>query len=255
MTIRTQLRNRALMVLLIAAFLLIWQAEGRTGTNKLTISTPSEVARWIADWATGKYTVGWADLWTTLREALLGYVLGTLIGVSLAVLLSAVKVLNRILAPFIAAANAVPKIALAPLFVLAFGTTTEAKVYFVASLISFISFFAVFNGLRSISQKHLDHVRILGADKQWTIREVYIPSIVGWLITSLRLSWSWSLAAAVFVEYLSANKGMGYIVQSGQEVLATATVIGALTIIAAVAVIVDTALVLAEKRMLAWRPA
>jgi NitT/TauT family transport system permease protein len=249
-------RNRALTLLLVVALLVAWQlAGGASVANKLTISTPSQIGQWIADWASGKYTVGWADLWATLQEALLGYVLGTAIGCALAVLFATVGFISRLMMPFIAAANAVPKIALAPLFVLAFGTTVEGKIYFVSSLVVFISFFAVYNGLRSTNQSFLDQVQMLGANRLWTIREVYMPAILGWLVTSLRLSWSWSLAAAVFVEYLSSNQGMGYIVQSGQETLETATVIGALVIIALVAVIVDSALVLLEKRMRAWRPA
>ncbi|MGV9796832.1 ABC transporter permease [Mycobacterium sp. NPDC003449] len=249
-------RNRAITLLLVSAFLVIWEIVGRASvTNELTVGTPTDVFAWIVDWAGGQYTAGWSDLWITLQEALLGYLLGTVIGVSLAVLLAAVGILNRLLMPFIAAANAVPKIAMAPLFVLAFGTTVSGRAYFVSSLVLFISFFAVFNGLRSISSKYLDQVRVLGANWHWTVREVYVPAIIGWLVTSLRLSWSWSLAAAVFVEYLSSNEGMGYIVQAGQESLAASTVIGALVIIALVAVCVDSALVLVEKRMKAWRPA
>jgi NitT/TauT family transport system permease protein len=249
-------RNRSLTLLLILTFLAVWQFVGQANTaNELTIGTPTDTGTWIVDWASGKYTVGWSDLAITLQEALLGYLLGTVVGVSLAVLLATVSALNRLLMPFIVAANAVPKIAMAPLFVLAFGTTVSGRAYFVSSLVLFISFFAVFNGLRSISQKYLDHVRVLGANWRWTVREVYVPAIIGWLVTSLRLSWSWSLAAAVFVEYLSSNKGMGYIVQAGQESLAASTVIGALAIIAFVAVCVDSALVLLERRMKAWRPA
>ncbi|WP_236790838.1 ABC transporter permease [Amycolatopsis sp. GM8] len=238
------------------AFFVVWQYAGQANVaNKLTIGTPAEVFRWIGDWSSGTYTDGWSDLWTTLQEALLGYLLGTVVGVSLAVLIAGVDVLARLVMPFVAAANAVPKIAMAPLFVLAFGTTVACKAYFVSSLVVFISFFAVFNGLRSINRRYLDHVQILGASRWWTVREVYVPAIVGWLITSLRLSWSWSLAAAVFVEYLSSNEGMGHIVQSGQESLDAATVIGALMIIAVVAVCVDAGLVLVERRAKEWRPA
>jgi NitT/TauT family transport system permease protein len=254
--LHTRLRNRMFTVLLVATLLVGWQFVGQANVaNQLTIGTPLDVAAWIADWAGGQYSAGVSDLWITLQEALIGYVLGTVLGVCLAVLLSAVMPLNRLMMPFVAAANAVPKIAMAPLFVLAFGTTVSGRAYFVSSLVLFISFFAVFNGLRSINRIYLDHVRVLGANWQWTIREVYLPAIAGWLVTSLRLSWSWALSAAVFVEYLSSNEGMGHIVQAGQESLSAATVIGALVVIAFVAYAVDSGLVLLEKRMKAWRPA
>ncbi|GAA1853986.1 ABC transporter permease [Pseudonocardia ailaonensis] len=248
--------SRLATLALVAAFFLVWQVVGSAGvTNELTIGTPGDVFAWIGGWATGRYTAGWSDLAITLQEAVLGYLLGTVLGVCLAVLIAGFEPLARLVMPFVAAANAVPKIAMAPLFVLAFGTTVACKAYFVSSLVVFISFFAVFNGLRSIDRKYLNHVRILGASRMWTVREVYVPAITGWLVTSLRLSWSWSLAAAVFVEYLSSNKGMGHVVQVGQESLAAATVIGALMIIAVVAVCVDAGLVLMERRAEEWRPA
>ncbi|MDV3128447.1 ABC transporter permease [Mycobacterium sp. 21AC1] len=249
-------RNHTIMWVLIAAFLLVWQLVGQASVAyQLTIGTPTDVFAWIVDWATGEYSFGWSDLWITLQEAAFGYLFGTVIGVALAVLFSTADPLRQLLMPFVAAANAVPKIAMAPLFVLAFGTTVSGRAYFVSSLVLFISFFAVFNGLKSIDRKYLDHVAVLGAGWRWTIREVYIPAIIGWLVTSLRLSWTWAISAAVFIEYLSSNEGMGAIVAAGQESLAVSTVIGALAVIAIIAKAVDSALVQIESRMKAWRPA
>lgn len=248
-------RNHTIMWVLIAVFLLVWQFIGQASVAyQLTIGTPTDVFAWIVNWARGEYSFGWSDLWITLQEAVFGYFLGTVIGVALAVLFSSVDVLRQLLMPFVAAANAVPKIAMAPLFVLAFGTTVSGRAYFVSSLVLFISFFAVFNGLKAIDRKYLQHVAVLGASWRWTVREVYLPAIIGWLVTSLRLSWTWAISAAVFIEYLSSNEGMGAVVAAGQESLAVSTVIGALAVIAIVAKTVDSALVQIESRMKAWRP-
>ena len=114
--------------------------------------------------------------------------------------------------------NALPKIALAPLFILIFGESVSARAYFVAAGIFFITFYNVFGGIRSIDVVYLRNARVLGANRRWLVRDVYAPSIVGWVMTSLRaLTSAWALTGAVIAEYLGSVKGMGYIVATGQQ--------------------------------------
>jgi NitT/TauT family transport system permease protein len=186
---RTQkvLAVRLIQVAAIVLFLAAWQARGSSsGYWKLVISRPSDVLGVLGRWAhTG---ARWHDLWVTLQTALLGYALGAVAALALAIVLGASKLIAAIATPFITATQALPKLALVPLYIIWFGANMTERVYFVSSASFFIVFWAVFSGLVAIEPMYLLNVRVLGARRWWLIREVYIPSMVGWLMTSLRMN-------------------------------------------------------------------
>jgi NitT/TauT family transport system permease protein len=239
---------------LVAIALGTWQVVG-TGskTQSLTIGTPSAVCRWIGGWLVGHQGSGLHDLVVTVKEAFYGFVLGVVAGVLLAVILSSSRWLCDYAAPFVSLLNALPKIALAPLFLLIFGNTTKSRVYFVCAAILFITFYNVFGGLRSLNRELLANAKILGASRLWLVREVYFPSITSWLLAGLRLTSAWAFAAAVVAEYLSASSGMGYVISTGEENVSPTQVIGGLAVVAIVALVVDRVLLQVEKRLSVWR--
>jgi NitT/TauT family transport system permease protein len=251
-----RLRILLLRVGLLLALLAFWQWLGSSaGGQGDVVANPWLVVEWIASWATGgKPGIGWADLGATIEEALLGFILGNVIGIILAVISYANRWIALFSAPFVSVLNAIPKIGLAPLFIVIFGDTVKSKAYFVTAGICFISYFNVFNGLRTIDPLLLRNVSALGADRWDRIREIYAPSIIGWLASSLRLSLAWSLGGAVIAEYLGATMGIGYIVASGQQVSDAAEVISGIVIIAIVAMVGDVLVSAVDRRMTRWRP-
>ena len=195
----------------------------------------------------------WLDIGLTTLEAALGYALGVAIAILLVAVIVPVRALDRFFAPFIAMANALPKIVLAPLFILWLGFSITSKVLFVAAGIFFLIFYGVYSGVRSIDQVLLDNARVLGASRLRLVVDVYLPSIVGWLISSLRLSSAWALTGAVVSEYLGSNSGIGYRIALAQQTLDPSTVIAGIVAVAVLAVVVDRALVLIESRYTQWR--
>jgi NitT/TauT family transport system permease protein len=169
-------------------------------------------------------------------------------------LLVAAPPLARLLAPYVAAANAVPKVVLAPLFVLWFGFGLESKVAFVASAIFFIVFYNLYVGVRSIDPLYLTNVRVLGASSLWQIRAVYIPAMVGWIAVSLRVSVGFALLGAVVAEFLGSNQGVGHLIALGQAALAPNEVLAGVLVIAFLAAIVDSGIVRLQERLVVWRP-
>jgi NitT/TauT family transport system permease protein len=245
---------RTAQVLIVVALIGVWQwIGGGSKTQALTISTPWDTARWIGQWAAGSQVHGWSDLVATLEEAALGWLLGVAIGVILAVVLASSAWMRLFGAPFVSVLNALPKIALAPLFILIFGETLTSKVYFVTAGIFFITFYNVFGGIRSIDLLLLRNARMLGASRAWLVREVYAPAILGWVMTSLRLTSAWALTAAVIAEYLGSIQGMGYIVSIGQQSANIPEVLGGVLVVAVVALIVDRILVHVERHFARWR--
>lgn len=257
---RRRLTVRLIQVAIAVALIALWQAIGSgSKTLGLTVGTPVEVVRWMADWAAGgslPHGNGWSDLGLTLRTTTLGYALGATSGAIAGSIVGGVRWLRDVTAPFVGMLNAFPKIALAPLFVVIFGASSAMQVYFVAASVFFITFYAVYHGLQGIDVLHLRNARMLGASRLWRLRVVYVPSTLGWLMSGLRLTAAWSLSATVVVEYLtSGESGMGGVVSSGQAADNVPQVIGGMAIVSLVALLVDRLLVGGGRRMMKWRSA
>jgi NitT/TauT family transport system permease protein len=238
----------------IALFVVVmggWAALSRDEVWVNLVGSPVGVATQFAEWF--KDSGFWADVGLTALEGALGYLLGVLIAVVLVAIIVPVRALDRFFAPFIAMANALPKIVLAPLFILWLGFSITSKVLFVAAGIFFLIFYGVYSGLRGIDTALLDNARVLGATRARLISDVYLPSIVGWLISSLRLSSAWALTGAVVSEYLGSNSGIGYRIALAQQTLDPSAVIAGIIAVAVLAVLVDRLLVLVERRYTQWR--
>lgn len=243
----------ACRTVILLGFLALWQVQGSASeTSKLFFSTPLDVAERIGQWLTDP--AWWADFGATVEEAALGYVLGVAIALVVVSVTAPSRLATRFLAPFIAAMNALPKIALAPVFILWFGSQLESKILFVASLISFMIFYGVSAALGTIDQTLIANMRVLGASRWDLVRNVYGPATLGQVVASLRLSSAWALLAAVIAEYLSANQGLGYLIAHGQQTFRTADVIAGIVVVAVVAVVLDRVLVVVERRLSRWRP-
>ncbi len=237
---------------LVTAFLLLWQYQGtKSDYWKLIFSSPEGVFLRLVRWV--QEPAWWVHIWITLEEAILGYFLGVGVALVLVAIIAPSAWMARFSAPFLAAINALPKIALAPLFIFWFGTTLQSKVYFVASLICFIVLYGVLTGIRTIDPIMLSNIRLYGASRLQLVKEVYIPAILTWIFSSLRLSWAWALLAAVIGEYLGSNKGIGFLIATGQQSLRADMVIAGILVVAIGAVTFDRLLILIERPMSKWR--
>jgi NitT/TauT family transport system permease protein len=237
---------------IVGVFLGAWQAYGtESAYTKLVIGSPDKIAGVLRNWV--GTTSFWDDLRTTLTEAGLGYLLGGAVAVATVAVVVAVPLLDRFLSPFISLLNALPKVALAPLFLVWFGINVTSKVYFVASLIYFIIFYGIYSALNSIDQTLLDNTRALGASRIDLVVQVYIPAIVSWITSSLRLGGAFALLAAVFAEILGSNGGIGDRISQAQQALMNNDVMAGVFVIAIVALLLDRVLVFVEHRFDRWR--
>lgn len=250
-------RPRRIQLGIIVILVVAWQYAGTASrTLGASVSNPGAIVAWIWSWATGTAgltTNGWVELGSTLETALFGYVLGVVAGVLLGSALAAFTPIRKFFGPFANAINAFPKVALAPLFIVVFGVSEEMKSYFVASGVMFISLFAVYDGLRSVDRNLVDRLRTLGASRAWKIRVLYVPAIAGWIIAGLRLTVAWSISYAVIVEFLSSGKGMGTVVESGNESGNIPQVFGGIAIVVIVALIIDRILIWLGHVLTPWR--
>ncbi|MFF4036521.1 ABC transporter permease [Streptomyces sp. NPDC001816] len=267
-TDRTQSRARAARrrkvvvmgarVLLLIAVLGLWEALSRAKTiDPFNFSMPSKIWDQISTWVmhgTAQGSLG-EQIWATVQEALLGWVLGVVAGVVFGIALGRITFLADVLGPYIKVLNSIPRIVLAPIFVIWFGLGPASKVASAVVLVFFPVFFNAFQGAREVDRNLVSNARILGASDRRVTLQVVIPSATSWIFTSLHVSFGFALIGAIVGEYIGATKGIGLLVAQSQGTFNAAGVYAAMVILAAVALVAEGLLTFAERRIFRWKPA
>ena len=235
-----------------AIILATWQAGA---TLKLLdpffFSRPTDIAGRVALWvANGSL---WRHLVVTLEEAVLGLIIGAAIGITLGFVLARSPFAARVLDPYIAMLNAIPRVVLAPLFLLWFGLGIWSKVALAVTLVFFIMFFNTYQGVRDADRGIIDSVRMLGASERQLMRHVLLPSALTWIFSSLQTGLGFAMVGAVVGEYLGAARGLGYIIAQAEGTFDTTGVFAGMTVLSAVVVIVSAGVTRLERYLLRWK--
>ncbi|MDQ4215201.1 ABC transporter permease [Microbacterium capsulatum] len=196
----------------------------------------------------------WANLWVTVQEALLGFLVGTLAGGVIGILLGSNRYLAEVCGPYIKIVNAIPRIVLGSIFIVAFGLGMPAKVLLAAVLVFFAVFFNAFQGVREVDQNLISNVRVLGASPLQVARHVTIPSAMTWIIASLHTAFGFAIIGALVAEVLGAQQGIGLIISQAQGSFDADTVFACMVIIAVFTLVAEYLISLLEKQVLKWRP-
>ena len=196
----------------------------------------------------------WDDIGVTLREAVYGFFLGTGAGIVMGLLLGQNRFLSDVLSPYIKIVNAVPRIILGVIFVVAFGLGSLPKVLLAAVLVFFIVFFNAFQGVREVNPNLVANVKVLGASPLQVARHVTVPSALTWIIASLHTAFGFAIIGALVGEVLGSQRGMGLVIVQAQNRFDPNTVFAGMAIMAAITLAAEFLITLLEKRVLAWRP-
>ncbi|MDQ2849600.1 MAG: ABC transporter permease [Actinomycetota bacterium] len=197
----------------------------------------------------------WADIGVTLKEAVYGFFLGSITGCILGLLLGQNRFLSDVMGPYIKIFNAIPRIVLGEIFLVAFGLGILPKVLLAAVLVFFIVFFNAFQGVREVDPNLAANVRVLGASPLQVARHVTIPSALTWIIASLHTAFGFAIIGALVGEILGSTRGLGLIITQAQGHLDPNTVFACMAIIAVITLAAEFLITLLEKRVLSWRPA
>lgn len=215
------------------------------------VSRPTAIVQRVATWvASGTL---WPHLAVTLEEALLGLVFGAALGISLGFVLARSPLLARIVDPYIKMLNAVPRVVLAPLFLLWFGLGIWSKVALAVTLVFFVMFFSTYQGVRDARRVLIDNVRMLGATERQLVRHVLVPSALTWIFASLHTSLGFAVVGAVVGEYLGSTRGLGYVISQAEGTFDTTGVFAGMTILAIVVVIASAGVTRLERWLLRWK--
>ena len=233
------------------AVLLVWQGASGRLIDNFFISNPVDVGtrlyRWTVDGSI------FLHIGATVYATAMGFIIGSVGGAMLGVWLGVSPFASRLLNPYLNALNALPKVALAPLFVLWFGLGIESKIALAAVLVLFLVFLNTFAGVREVDQDLIDGARLMRATRTQVILKVIIPSAMSWVFAGLKIAMPYALIGAVLGEMIAANRGLGYLVQFSGSQFDTAGVFAVLFVIALLAVALNTLVEPVQSRMERWR--
>ncbi len=193
-------------------------------------------------------------LWVTLLETLLAFAIGTVLGLGFGLWLALSPLAGRIADPYIKALNSMPRVILAPIFSVWFGLGIASKVALGVTLVFFIVFFNVYQGVKEVSPVVLANARMLGASQRQLLRHVYLPSATSWVFSSLHTSVGLAFVGAVVGEYLGSSRGVGYLILQAEGSFDINTVMAGILVLTAFALALDALVSVAEKRLMKWQP-
>jgi NitT/TauT family transport system permease protein len=249
--LRATLQARGDQLVTLVVLIAIWQALS-LWLGSYWVGTPWETLVRVVAGTFGGDILRHASY--TLFEAVLGFAIGGLPAAALPFLLRRMPVANAILDPFMVGGYGAPKLALAPLFILWFGIGIESKVALVAITVFFIVYFSTQAGIRALDAKLVVMAQVMGASERQVARHIVFPGAVPYIFTGFRIAMPYSIGGAVIAELLSANRGLGYLVQLGAMNFDTTGIFVALVATACIVFIGNWSVNAVERRLLRWRP-
>lgn len=189
----------------------------------------------------------------TLEESLGGLLWGTIIGIVMGFLLGEIRILGAIFEPFITAFYGIPKLALAPIFVLWFGLGVKSKVILSSLLVFYLVFFSTYAGVRNVNQDLVTSVRLMGANRWQVMLKVTFPSCTPWILSGIRGGLGASLIGAIVGEYMGASAGLGWMISYAASFFRVDRVMSCIFILFFIGILFNQSLKYIERKLLKWR--
>jgi len=214
---------------------------------------PLKVAGRIWVWFVAEADI-YRHLGITLLETLLAFGIGSVLGLGAGLWLALQPMASAILEPYVKALNSMPRIILAPIFAVWFGLGIGSKVALGVTLVFFIVFFNVYQGVKEVSPVVLANARMLGARPRQLLRHVYLPSATSWVFSSLHTSVGLAFVGAVVGEYLGSSQGVGYLILQAEGTFDINTVMAGIVVLTGFALVLDALVGRIERRLMKWQP-
>lgn len=248
---------------LLAAIFVFWWAMTKPGLipafffsddsqAAFFFGEPVIILQRIWDWFAGGEI--YSHLGVTLYETVMAFVIGTIAGLAVGLWLALSPVAAAVADPFIKGFNSMPRVILAPIFAVWFGLGPASKIALGFTLVFFIVFFNVYQGVREVNPNVLASAKMLGATRRQLLRYVYLPSAMSWFFSSLHTSVGMAFVAAVIGEYLGSAEGVGYLILQAETTFDMNTVMAGILVLTACALILDRIVTEVEKRLMRWQP-
>jgi len=239
-------------VALVAILLVLWEIAADRWIDITYVSRPSDIVGRLGDWlADGTL---WTNTWITVQEIVYGFLLGAAAGVVAGFVLASLNFVYRVLDPFVMALYAIPKVALAPLFIVWFGIGMHMKVLLAAATVFFLVFLNTAAGVREVDRGLVDAVRLMGGGRWDVLRKVVVPSSMTGVLTGLKVAVPYALIGTVIGELVASNKGLGYLINDSASQFDTAGVFATLVVLSVIAGVLNVVVSMIGKRVNRWKP-
>ena len=234
------------------AILLVWELAAGRLIDPFWFSSPLRILGHLVEWA--REGSLFRHLFVTLRETVLGYALGSVSGIALGVVLARLEFVAQVLDPFIVAANGIPRVALAPLFIIWFGIGELSKVILASTLTFFLTFYGTFSGLRAVEPAYKDVARVMGASERQIFAKVSLPAASPWIVAALKVGLPFALIGAIIGEFMAASRGLGYMIQLNTNQFDTTGAVSGILVLMIAVMLINGLLNRLERYVLRWRP-
>ena len=229
-----------------------WEVLSRAGIiNPFYVPAPTAVLRVVFS-LFSEGTI-FSHLEATFFASLVGLAIGLVLGIFLGFAAALISWVADVLEPIMLLLNAIPRVILAPLFVIWLGIEIPSKIALAVVLVAVLIFFAVYNGIKDVNQLLVDRVKTLGGGRMVLLREVYVPSVTAWVLGSLKIAVGFAFTGACVGEFVAATRGLGYLLQFAQSTYNAALTIGLIFLIMAFVLILFFCAEAIERRLLRWR--
>lgn len=236
----------------VLVLLAVWEAFGRAGwIDPFYAPPPSAIGLTLYQvFADGSI---WPHLFATLSAALVGLGLGLIIGAVLGFAAALVRPIADLLEPIMILLNAIPRVILAPLFIIWFGIGLGSKIAISLILVAVLIFFAVYSGIREVDVRLVERIRTLGGGRGTLLREVYIPSVTSWIMGNLKVAVGFAFTGAVVGEFVASSRGLGYLLSFAQSTYNAAMTLALIVLIMGFVLVLFALAGRLERWLLAWR--
>lgn len=244
-------------IAILVAILGLWQlASDLHWIDPFFYSSPYGIGLRLWEWITEGTESGslWYHLGVTMEEALIGFVIGSVTGVLVGVALGRNKLASDILSIYIKAINSIPRVVLAPIFVMIMGLGLPSKVALAFIMVFFVVFANAFQGVREADRNMIANARILGASNWQVTRNVILPSAMSWIFASLHISFSFAIIGAIVGEFVGSLAGIGYLISIAKGTYDAAGLYAAIILVMLVTLGAEYVMTLIENRITRWRP-
>ena len=238
-------------LLTLAVVLAVWEAAGHAGMlNPLYAPNPSGIWNALVElFSDGRI---WPHLGATFTAAVGGLVLGIAAGIALGVLAALVPAIAELLEPVMTLLNAIPRVILAPLFVIWLGIGLASKVALSFILVAVVIFFTVYTGIRQVDRKLVERIITLGGGRWELVRHVYLPSVAAWVMGNLKVAVGFAFTGAVVGEFVAATRGLGYLLSFAQSTYNAALMLALVLLIMVVVLVIFALAGRLERHLLRW---
>lgn len=239
-------------VVLVVVVLVLWQLTAGPVFDPTFTSSPSDIWMKLVQW--GSDGTLWTNTLITIEEVVLGFVIGAGAGAIVGFALATLRMAYRVLDPFIMALYAIPKVALAPLFIIWFGIGLEMKTLLAAATVFFLVFLNTAAGVREVDRGLIDAVRLMGGGRGVITFKVILPGAMTGLLTGLKVAIPYALIGAVIGELVASNHGLGYLINDSSSQFDTAGVFASLLVLSVIAAILNLGVTMIDRRVSRWKP-